>query len=145
MVSVMRGSVICVVWLALATGGCGGDVTIAGQGHAPRTASEQEAANVVRAYDQAIRRSDSASVCLIVGGTELDAFRCRSRPSIPTDRRSWLSDPAELRVEGNDSREGWIFLSGSASGGGSHMGLLFKVSRARAALRVTRVDAGRTL
>jgi hypothetical protein len=135
--------VICSA-IAIALGGCGrATVTVTDQGHAPQTAAEREAAGVVRAYDLAVRRNDATSVCRIVGGTELDAFRCRTRPLIPADRRSLLDSPSELRVDANGLPTGGVFLSGAASG--SDIGLLFKVSRTRGAFRVTSVRLGRTL
>jgi hypothetical protein len=134
--------VTCAALSALAINGCDntGGETVPGPGHTPRTTTEREAANVVRAYDRAIRSGDESSVCRIVGGTELDEFRCRTEPSIPADRRSQLANPRELRINLNDSPTGWIFLSGSASG--SDIGLHYKVSRARGALRVTSVQLG---
>ncbi|MDA0179234.1 hypothetical protein OJ997_02910 [Solirubrobacter phytolaccae] len=139
----MRAFGICAALSALAVGGCGtGTVTVSDTAHPPRTAAERAAVDAVRAYDLAIRRDDAAAACRSVGGAELDAFRCRTRPSIPADRRSRLADPADLRVSMNDSPTGWIFLSGAAAG--RDIGLHYKVSRARGAQRVTRVDVGVT-
>jgi hypothetical protein len=125
----------------LMLGGCGDSgVTAPDEGHLPQTAAERDAADVVRAYDVAIRRGDAGGVCRIVGGEELEVFRCRTGPSVPADRRARLTSPGEIRIDATDSPTGWIFLSGSAHE--SDKALFFKVSTARGALRVTRVRLG---
>lgn len=103
--------------LMLVLAGCGNSVaTDRDEGYLPRTATERDAADVVRSYDLAIRRNDAVGVCRIVGGEERDVFRCRTQPSVLG------------------------FLSGSASGADG--AYFFKVSSARGALRVTRVAIG---
>lgn len=127
--------------LVLAVGGCGESTVVDPHaGHLPRTAAELDAADAVRAYDAAIRRGDAAGVCRLVGGEELTVFRCRTRPLVPAERRATLTSPADVRVDSSDSPTGWISLSGSASG--SDEALFYRVSRARGALRVTRVGLG---
>ena len=109
-------------------------------GHLPQSADELDAVDAVRADDAAIRNGDAAGICRIVGGDELEVFRCRTRPAIPAHRRVGLTGPSSVRVDFSDSPTGWIFLSGPASG--SNKALFYKVSKARGALRVTRVDLG---
>ena len=109
-------------------------------GHLPQSAAELDAVEAVRTYDAAIRSGDAAGVCRIVGGEELDVFRCRTRPSVPAHRRSTLTNPAGVRIDASDSPTGLVFLTGSA--GGSDKALFYRVSRARGAARVTRVGLG---
>ena len=109
-------------------------------GHLPQSAEEQDAVDAVLAYDARIRSGDAAGVCRIVGGEELEVFRCRTRPSVPAHRRARLASPTSVRIDLSDRPTGWIFLSGSASG--SDKALFYKVSRARGALRVTHVGVG---
>jgi hypothetical protein len=127
--------------VVLALSGCGDSVAADPHaGQLPQSAAELDAVKAVRTYDAAIRRGDAAGVCRVVGGEELDVFRCRTRPSVPAHRRSTLTDPAGVRIDFSDSQTGRVSLTGSASG--SDKALFYKVSRARGTARVTRVDLG---
>lgn len=140
----MIAALICVLGIAVSVAAVAGwrsaGSTTPGEGHAPDTAAQRDATRVVQAYDRAIRAGDAAAVCRIVGGAELDAFRCRATPAIPANRRATLLDPRALLVIENSERS--ITLNGSVAG--TDMGLHVTLRPARRALRVTRVRLGYT-
>lgn len=139
----MRAAAGAIVVWAVAASGCGAGGSLSPEPpRPPETVSEQAAADVVRAYDRAIRQREPESVCRIVGGAELEEFSCRTVPTIPDDRETVLSDPSRLGVHRDESRRGSIVLSGDAVG--TDMGLHLTVRHARGGLRVTGVRLGYT-
>jgi hypothetical protein len=140
-VASLRGVRAWIVATALLVSGCGTSGTLApAPPRPPETLAHHAAVHVVRAYDRAIREDDPDAACRVVGGAELDAFNCRTRPSIPRDRRAVFTDPADLGVHVEESRNGSIVVGGGAKG--TTEALLLTVKHARDGLRVTHVYVG---